>query len=263
VLPPGGEGKIKVTLHPKGTQTNIEKRIMVHTNDPEQAQFPLIMRGKLLIDVVAQPPFVHIRDLAVGKGGTGTFELSIAENSKAEIQSVELEDPEQFSLKKIDVQSDADVAYEVRFRGTKKVGTTTTRVVVKTTGENTPELFVPIRANTALNLRYLKKVRFARKNGKVQERTYRISARHGDAPKIKKVKDPDGLLEIEVLEPDGAMASIRLKVREDRLSEADGGGKHPLTIITNDRQEPRLEIEYTVLPASRENTGLKRGKTGD
>lgn len=266
MLPPGGEGKIKVTLHPKGTQTNIEKRIVVHTNDPEQPQFPLIMRGKLLVDVVAQPPFVHIRDLAVGKPGTGTFELTLTGESKAEIESVSLEDEEQFSLKKIDVDSDADLAYEVRFRGTEKIGTTTTRVVVKTTGENTPELFVPVRANTAKNLRYLNKVRFVRRKGKLQERTYRISARHGDAPKIEKVRDPDGLLDIEVLESEGAMASIRLAVKEDAAAK-DDGAKHPLVILTSDREEPRIEIEYEVLPPPREgsnaNTGLSRGKTGN
>jgi hypothetical protein len=251
VLPPGGEGAIKVTLHPKGNQTNIEKRIVVHSNDPQQPEFALTMRGHLLVDLVAQPTFVHIRDLTRNEAGTGTFELQLMDTSKAEIQSVTLEDEKNFSLKKIEADSDADATYEVRFRGAKEVGTATTRVVVKTNGEYTPELFIPVRANVSLNLRYQKNIRFIRRKGGIQERTFRISALRGDAPKIKKVEDPDGLLEIEVLESQGPMANIRMRVLEDELPADDDGKSHPLILRTSDRDEPRIELEYSVLPPTK------------
>ncbi len=258
MLPPGGEGAIKVTLHPKGNHTKIEKQIVVHTNDPEQPQFALTMRGTLLVDLVAEPSFVHIRDLARGKAGTGTFELHLTDSTKAEIRSVKLDDEKNFSMKKIDADSDADATYEVRFRGSREVGTTSTRVLIETTGENTPQLSVPVRANTTLNLRYQPNVRFIHKNGAIQERTFRVSSRFGDAPKIKKIEDPDGLLETEVLEAEGPMASIRLKVLEDKLPAEDNGASHELIVYTNDRDEPRLSILYRILPKT--NAKLSGGR---
>jgi len=250
VLPPGGEGEIKVTLRPKGNHTRISKRIVVHTNDPEQPEFALTMQGTLLIDMVAEPGSLSIPDLKVGKPGRGTFSLQRTEGSKAEIRSVAVEDQQQFSVKQIEAQAGAAATYEVRFRGRDSVGTSTTRVVVKTSGENTPELFVPVQASAALNLRYIDNVRFARKNGAILPRVVRISARHGDAPRIDKVEDADGLLEVEVLEAQGPMASIRLKVLADRVPVDDNARAHPLIVHTSDRDEPRLQLEYRILSES-------------
>ena len=64
MIPPGGEGEIKVTLRPKGTHTKISKNIVVYSNDPEQPRFTLTMKGTLLVDMIAQPPSVAIFDLA-------------------------------------------------------------------------------------------------------------------------------------------------------------------------------------------------------
>lgn len=247
MIPPGGEGEIKVTLRPKGRHTEITKNIVVHSNDPDQPRFTLTMKGTLLVDVMAQPNAVNIRDLAPGKPGTDTFSLQHSEGSTAEILSVEVEDEDNFSLREIETEPEAIATYEVRFKGRKELGVSSTRVVVKTSGENTPELTIPVRASVALNLRYAKQFRFTRRDGKLLDRTIRISSRRGDAPKISKVEDPDGLLDIEVLEAQGPMASIRMRVLEDQLVAIDVGTPHTLIVHTNDRDEPKIELEYRIM----------------
>jgi len=251
VIPPGGEGEIKVTLTPKGNATEISKKIVVETNDPEEPRFTLTMQGKLVFDLTADPTIVAIRDLPLNTPGTGTFALKLAEGTSAKIESVTIVDPDKFEVRRIDGTADGNGTYEVRYRGRDTIGTDSTRVVVKTTGENTPELFVAVQASAALNLRYANKVRFSYREGVLQERVLRITARQGDAPKIKKVEDPDGLLDIEVLEAEGSMASVRLVVKEDKLGALGPearAGMHPLIVHTSDKQEPKLELQYSVAP---------------
>jgi hypothetical protein len=253
VIPPGGEGEIKVTLTPKGNAPEISKKIVVESNDPEQPRFTLTMHGSLVFDVTASPSVVAIRDLALNTPGTGTFSLQLAEGTAAKVESVTVVDADKFEVRKLEGAADGNATYEVKYRGRDTVGTDSTRVVIKTTGENTPELFVAVQASAALNLRYVSKVRFSYREGALQERVLRISARQGDAPTITKIEDPDGLLDTEVLEPQGPMASVRLVVREEKLqalAQAERVGMHKMLVHTNDKQEPTIEIEYSVAAVS-------------
>jgi hypothetical protein len=253
VIPPGGEGEIKVTLTPKGNAPEISKKIVVESNDPEQPRFTLTMHGSLIYDATASPSMVSIRDLALNTSGTGTFALQLAEGTTAKIVSVTVVDPDKFEVRKLEGAADGNATYEVKYRGRDTVGNDTTRVVVKTTGENTPELFVAVQASAALNLRYVDKLRFSYRQGLLQDRVLRISARQGDAPKIEKVEDPDGLLDFEVLEPQGPMASVRFKIREAKLQALAPEarvGMHKMIVHTDDEEEPRIEIEYSVAAPS-------------
>jgi hypothetical protein len=250
VLPPGGEGEIKVKLDPKGGHSKIHKQIVVISNDPEQPQFALTVEATLLVDMTAKPAMVSMANLPLGEPGREVFELHRSEGSMAEIRSVKVEDEKSFSVKRIAAEGDAHAAYEVRFRGRDTAGTASTRVHVETTGENTPELFVPVRASAAANLRYPEQVRFVRRNGEIQPRVVRISARDGDAPKLQKFDDPDGLLEVEVLPPSGQIASIRLTLRDEapQTEAKQDDTWHRLVIHTNDREQPRLELQYRLEP---------------
>jgi hypothetical protein len=250
VLPPGGEGEIKVNLTPKGGHAKIQKKIVVISNDPEQPQFALTVEATLLVDLTAKPAVVSMANLPLGQPGREVFELHRSEGSTAEIRSVKVEDEKSFSVHRIDAEGDAYAAYEVRFRGRDTAGTASTRINVETTGENTPELFVPVRASAAANLRYPEQVRFLRRNGEIQPRVVRISARDGDAPRLEKFDDPDGLLEVEVLPPNGQSASIRLTLRdqEPQTEAKQDDAWHRLIIHTNDREQPRLELQYRLEP---------------
>ncbi|KIG15538.1 hypothetical protein DB30_05561 [Enhygromyxa salina] len=241
-------------MRPRGSHAKIIKRVVVHTNDPVQPQFTLTMKGELLVDVEAVPASVNLREVRVGARGSAPFELKLNETTSAKIVSVTLEDTKNFALRRTAGELAGNSSYELEFRGTKQVGMLSTKIKVVTTGESTPEFSINVSVNVVLNLRYQQNIRFTRRQGKLQSRVLRISAREGDAPKIKKVQDPDGLLEIEVLDPQGAMASIRTEVNEAKYAALDDAGKlaaHKLIVLTSDKDEPRLELEYQIMPESR------------
>ena len=249
MVPPGGECEIKVTLHPKGGHTKIEKNVVVLSNDPEQPRFNLTMKGTLLVDMEAVPPSVQMMNLAPGEAGVASLSVERKKDSDATVKSVRVEDTTRFSIREVETRSGALATYEVRFAG-RKVGTTTTKVVIETTGEHTPRLEIPVRAVAAHNLIYPKRVILTRRGDGPFEKNVRISTRRGDPPKIRKVEDPDGLLDIEVLEPDGPSVDIRLRVRESATAELDERAVHELIVHTNDRDEPKLALEYNLRIAS-------------
>jgi len=246
VIPPGGEGEIKVTLRPKGTHIEIAKDIVVLSNDPAQPRFTLTMKGSLLVDMMAQPSTLALFNLAPGQSGTESVSLLRTDGSTATIESARIEDTDRFSIHEVETEPASLATYEVRFAGSEEVGVSSTNIVVKTTGENTPELKIPVRASVAFNLRYPKRIGFVRRDNKPLERTIRISTRRGDAPKIGKVVDPDDLLDIEVLEAEGPTTSIHMRVRDDAAAKAGEGVPHTLLVHTNNPDEPVLELEYRV-----------------
>jgi hypothetical protein len=249
VIPPGGEGEIQVTLRPKGGHPEITKNVVVLSNDPVEPRFTLTMKGTLLIDMVAQPASVSIPNLAPGEPGTASFSVERSQGSTATVKSMRVEDAELFSIREIETQPGALATYEVRFSGRDGVGTSATSAIIETTGDNTPQLVIPVRASAAYNLIYPKRITFARREGGPLEQTIRISTRRGDPPEIGKVEDPDGLLDIEVLPAQGTSVGIRMRVREDQVAKLEERTAHELVVHTSDPDEPKLELAYSMKPA--------------
>lgn len=250
MIPPGGEGEIKVTLKPKGGHTTIEKDVVVFTNDPAQPQLKLTMKGTLRFDVEAVPASVQMTNLAPGEAGVATVSIERSDTSTATVKSARVEDTERFTLREIEAAPGALATYEVRFAGG-KVGNVSTKLVVETTGVHTPTLNIPVRASAVTNLVYPERVVLMRNASGTFEKKLRISTRRGDPPKIGKVEDPDGLLDTEVLEAKGPSVEIVLRVREAEATKLDERARHKLWVHTNDRDEPKVEIEYSVRAATK------------
>jgi hypothetical protein len=258
VVPPGGECEIKVTLKPKGGHTVIEKNVVVISNDPEQPKFTLTMKGTLLVDMEAVPPSVQMMNLAPGEPGVATVSVERTSGSLATVKSVRIEDTKLFAIREIETQPGALATYEVRFAGG-KVGNTATKVIVETTGEHTPRLTIPVRASAAHNLIYPKRVTLTPNDGGQLEEDLRVSTRRGDPPKIGKLEDPDGLLDIEVQAPKGPTVTIRLRARADGTAKVDERVRHKLWVHTNDPDEPKLELEYNLGTKPAKRTGRREG----
>ncbi len=256
MVPPGGECEIKVTLRPKAGQTEINKDVVVFSNDPEQPQLTLTMKGTLLVDMEAEPSSLQLMNLAPGEPGVASVSVERSKDSLATVKSVRIEDTTRFSIREIEAQPGALATYEVRFAGG-KVGTTSTKVVIETTGAHTPTLTIPVRATAAYNLIYPKRVTLNRRGDGPFESKLRISTRRGDPPKIEKVEDPDGLLDIEVREPEGPAVDIRLRVRESEAAKVAERIGHRLWVHTNDPDEPKLELEYELRTAPAPRTPTK------
>lgn len=252
MLPPGGEGEVKVTLTPKGNHEEIIKRIIVVSDDPKQPRFTLTMKGKLLVDVKADPDNISLPEIEPGEPATMTFTVKVTDPANTKIESVVVEDQENFQLRPLEPEADGQLRYELRFRGSKTVGNFGTRVEVNTTAPNTPRLNIPVRASVVSNLRYGKRLTFTRRGEGFHSPNIRISTRDGVPPKISKVEDPDGLLTLEILEPVGGTVTIKANVdrsKYDALAEDKRKRSHKLTVHTNDRHEPKLEITYTIAGA--------------
>ena len=252
MLPPGGEGEVKVTLTPKGNHEEIIKRIVVISNDPKQPRFTLTMQGKLLVDLRAEPGNLNLTEIKPGEPAAVSFSLKITDPETTTIESVVVEDQENFEVHPIEPEADGQPRYELRFRGSKTVGNFGTRVEVNTTAPNTPRLNIPVRAAVVSNLRYSKRVHFTRRDQGFYSPNIRISTRDGVPPKITKVEDPEGLLALEILEPVGATVTIQANVdrgKYEALAEGERNKSRKLTVHTNDPHEPKLEITYTIAGA--------------
>lgn len=245
MIPPGGEGEIKVTLRPKGGHAEIDKKVVVVSNDPEQPQLSLTMKGRLLVDMAAVPSAVSLANLAPGEPGLATVSLERDASSVATVKSVRIEDTQRFSLREIETRPGALATYEIRFAGG-KVGTTSTKIVVETTGEHTPTLTIPVRASAAYNLVYPKRVTLTKHADGTFEQTIRLATRRGDPPQIVKIEDPDGLLDLEVLAPVGPAVNIHARVKSPEALTVDEKQVHQLWVHTNDPDEPKVAIAYSL-----------------
>jgi hypothetical protein len=238
--------------------------VLVLSDDPEQPRFPLTMSGELLVDFAAIPPMLNIGEVRVGKPSSAILKLRRRHDSPAQVVAMDIENTEKFTIQPIEPESDAPDAedplisrYEIRYSGDDQPGDASTRLTIRTSGEHTPMLSVPIRARTVYNLRYVKSIRFTRRKGRIQQRQVHISSRDGDAPKIRRVEDPDGLLDVEVLPAKGPMVSVRVQIKPevwDATAEKKQLAVHPLYIHTDDAEEPRLELDYRVMSG-----GVARG----
>lgn len=252
MLPPGGEGEIKVTLTAKGNHEDILKRIVVVSNDPKQPRFTLTIQGKLLVDLRAEPRHLNMPEIKPGEPASVSFTLKISNPETTTIESVAVEDRDNFELRPLEPEADGQPRYQLHFRGSKKIGNYGTRVEVNSTSAHTPRLNIPVRAAVVSNLRYSKRLHFTRRDQGFYSPHLRISARDGVAPKISKVEDPAGLLTIEVREPVGATVTIVAQVEPDKyeaLAEGERNKPHKLIVHTNDPHEPKLEVTYTIVAA--------------
>jgi hypothetical protein len=243
-------------LKPKGGHTTIDKSVVVISNDPAQPKLTLTMRGTLLVDAEAVPPSVRLANLAPDEPGVATVSVERSQGSAATVKSVRIEDTERFTIREIEAQPGMLATYEVKFAGG-KVGNVSTNVIVETTGEHTPRLTIPVRASTEHNLAYPERLTITRSASGVFEQNLRISTRRGAPPKIGKVEDPDGLLDIEVQAATGPSVTIRLRVRED-ATNLDERVRHKLWVHTDDPDQPKVEVEYSL-----RTTPAKGRKGGD
>lgn len=224
----------------------------MHSDDPETPKFTLTMKGSLIIDAYLSPPSLFIRDLEPGASGTAPFAVHLREDAELAIESVTV-DGEGFSVKPIGTPGERPARYELRFAGASAPGNTRGTIRVKTTSADTPELTAPARAIVVADLRYSKLLSFVRRNGEFAPRTLRITARSGAAPKIKRLEDRDGLLELSVLpkeHDDTVVIQAKLKTAAyDALDQPARDARRTLVVHTSHREEPRIEVMYTVRDA--------------
>ncbi len=111
-IPPGGEGKITLTVNTKGYEGNTHKTAVVYTNDPKMARFTLGVRAFVQVPVFVSPPYVILQ---------GNADREISRNVKitARLEKPLVIKPEKFNLEgKIDyeiAEIEKGRSYSIRF----------------------------------------------------------------------------------------------------------------------------------------------------
>lgn len=90
-VPPGGEGKIKLTIRTKGYQGTIHKSATVHTNDPVKKEIRLSLKGFVKVPIIVSPRQVRLY------GNEGQILTRVVE-VRAELDEPLILTPDQFSL---------------------------------------------------------------------------------------------------------------------------------------------------------------------
>jgi hypothetical protein len=90
-IPPGGEGKITLSVDTKRFDGNIKKTAKVYTNDPETARFTLRIRAFVRIPISVKPSYVRLY-------GKGNATLTNSVVIKAGLDKPLKLEPNRFSL---------------------------------------------------------------------------------------------------------------------------------------------------------------------
>lgn len=98
-IPPGGEGKITLTVNTKGYQGNIHKSAVVYTNDPKMARFSLGIRAFVHVPISVSPSYVNLR-------GSADRETSRSVKIIAGLEKPLVIEPDKFNL-------EGNVRYEI------------------------------------------------------------------------------------------------------------------------------------------------------
>ncbi|MDJ0764943.1 MAG: hypothetical protein QNJ97_18315 [Myxococcota bacterium] len=198
----------------------------------------------ILVDVEVKPRVLAFRHLTKGVAGSKDFSISVREPDKINITSVSIEDP-RFKLEKKSDASTDDAQYVLSFNGSDTLGRISSYVRVAYTGSDVPHVDVPVRVNILGNLRYPKSIYFSKRDGQFKPRDIIITTRSGKPVTIKAVKDPDGKLKTTINTAKGERVVVAAEVA-DPDTAYDRPSRHKLTILTTDKDEPELSINYTI-----------------
>lgn len=263
VVPPGGETEIKAVLKTAGKQGNLKKNITVVSNDPNQKNLVLEMRGVVVVDVMAEPRSLSFQQIGKGEAAERELKLTVSEPDRVKVTGVSIADA-RFRLEKISGDLATESTWRVSFPGSDQLGAANTAVDVAYTAAGAAQSTqIPVRLSVVGDLVYPKTLRFSKsQEGAFSTRNLTLRSRSGKAVEIRKIEDPDGLLKVEIPTPKGERAEAKLSVLDPSKDYSDSAS-HTLRVHTGDAEEPILEITYVVGVRSKPSKGAPfLGKNG-
>lgn len=248
-IPPGGEGKIKVSLHTRGRKGRLAKTIQVYSNDPVHKTFALKLDGQVDVLAIFAPERLNLQRI---RGGAKVeklvridgkladkVKLSDVRSSKAGVLEGKItKDDSGRPALAVTVQPAARAAgaQEERFHGTLRVKTGLAEPKEMTLfvwGVISPDVFV--------ERSYLFFPPFNEK--RPQTIQVAISALSGKRFRVRKIEDPDKHVVGKVVrdKQGGQRLALTLKSKP-KLS-----GK--LRIHLDRKDQPMIEVRYGVRQA--------------
>ena len=233
-------------LKTAGKQGELKKRITVSSNDPEKRNLILEIKVFITVDVMVEPRNVGFRQLGKGAAATELLTVTVTEPDKIKVAELAVDDP-RFEAKMTSGDLATESKWEIKFKGSDTLGSFQAKMAIKYTAAGEPKTMeIPIRVSVVGDLQYVRSVHFGKSpTSGFSPREVRLSSRSGKTVKIKKVVDPDGLLKIDLVTPEGNPAVFKATVlsAEGDFSKPT---QHVLKVHTGDPDEPIVEISYMI-----------------
>jgi hypothetical protein len=211
------------------------------------------LEGEVTVDVAAQPRSIVFGEVPKGTQPTRELSLQVQEPERVKIASVTVDDP-RFVLVRKSGQAAGSSSYELRLVKPGKLGRLSATIHVELSGTEPSTLDVPISGEIVGDLRYPKALSFRKTGEAFPSRELTITSRSNKPVHVLGVEDAGHLLTSEITQPKGDKAVVRLSVSKPQPGDAPTvQGK--LVVRTTDRDEPQIEIEYTVAYIGRVGAG--------
>jgi hypothetical protein len=139
-IPPGGEGKIKVKVSTRGRKGNLQKTVVVQSNDPKQPRYALKIKGIVEVIAAFEPDRLNLKNIAKGETVTRTVKISGREADKLKITELVSSKPEELTAEL--VTEEGKPAAKITFKAGDKAGRLSARVTGKTNLKNPKEIFL-------------------------------------------------------------------------------------------------------------------------
>ncbi|MCP4199562.1 MAG: DUF1573 domain-containing protein [Proteobacteria bacterium] len=244
-IPPGGEGEIKATVTTKGRSGDFKRRITVSSNDPKTPNFYFTIKGEIVGELTIKPARIVFANLKKSEKATIDVSVTVNEPDKIKITSVAIKNPH-FKVQQKEGTPEKGGLYEVTFNGSDNLGTTAAQLIVVLEGSAKPFVEVPVSSIIFGNLSYPRMLYFPKNNDRYPPRNFVISTRDGANVTIAKIEDPDKLLDLKIERNGVPRVTISATVA-DQKAKHDQTFKHKLILHTDDKDEPKIEIEYRIL----------------
>jgi hypothetical protein len=149
-IPPGGEGKIKVKVSTRGRKGNLQKSVVVQSNDPKQPRYNLKIKGMVEVIASFEPDRINLKNIAKGETVTQTVKLAGREVDKLKITELVSSKPEELTAEMI--TEEGKPAVKVSFKAGDKAGRISARVTAKTNLKNPKEIFLYVYGQVSEDL---------------------------------------------------------------------------------------------------------------
>jgi hypothetical protein len=242
-IPPGGEGKIKVTLHTRGRKGRLAKSVTVFSDDPKTPRLTLRLDGQVEVLLAFEPSRLYLKRVAKNATLERVVRVVGKLADKAKLSAPTSRSPMVTAKVVRDDSGRQAVALTIR-PGAKEQRFTSS--VSVSTGLDEPkklDLFIwgVVTPDVYAERGYVFFPPY-RKKGLVRVET-RLTSLSGKPFKVRKIVDPAGVIKGELLPATKGEKGRRLRLTLTRKPVKKRG---KLRIELDRKDQPTLELNYGV-----------------
>ena len=244
-IPPGGDGKIEVSLDTRGQPGSLRKTVAVFSNDPRTPRYELVLQADVSEDVRIVPSFVNFGEVLIGSTAAAQVSLEVLDPKQVDVADITSDD-KRFSFNKSAAGDDSKSTWEITFQGGSRKGPVDARLFVRTSGTGYPQIEVPMHADLVGSIRSPSQIYFYHRDGTYHEQEILLEGRDKTPFKIIGVTDPDDRLRFQVVRDSPTRSVIKASLKDPtRPIEKTITGT--LRVRTTGKRDPLLEIDYRVM----------------